>query len=266
MNKQEVLDMAAAARRMPSREAEYRNFVLNQRVEADSPFIVKAVWAANGGAPEDLHGFTVYSGLDLSATNDLSCLVLVGLNPITAIWSVYPIFWLPEKGLAERARFDREAYDIWAAKGFLRLTPDASVSFEHVAKEIRGLFGEYDIRRILFDRWGMERLKTCLTNEGFSDQMLAEKFGEHGQGYRDMSPSLRYLESQLLDEKIRHGMNPPLTMCAANAIVVTDPAGNRKLDKKHARGRIDGLVALAMALAAASHKPPPTFDVRALIG
>jgi phage terminase large subunit-like protein len=36
-------------------------------------------------------------------------------------------------------------------------------------------------------------------------------------------------------------------MCAANAVAIPDPAGNRKLDKSKATGRIDGLVALAMA-------------------
>jgi phage terminase large subunit-like protein len=41
--------------------------------------------------------------------------------------------------------------------------------------------------------------------------------------------------------------NPVLAMCAANAVVVPDAAGNRKLDKSKATGRIDGLQALAMA-------------------
>jgi len=47
--------------------------------------------------------------------------------------------------------------------------------------------------------------------------------------------------------KVRHGGHPVLTMCAANAVAVPDPAGNRKLDKSKATGRIDGMVALAMA-------------------
>jgi phage terminase large subunit-like protein len=51
----------------------------------------------------------------------------------------------------------------------------------------------------------------------------------------------------LLSEKVRHGGHPVLAMCAANAVAVHDPAGNRKLDKGKATGRIDGLVALAMA-------------------
>jgi phage terminase large subunit-like protein len=66
-----------------------------------------------------------------------------------------------------------------------------------------------------------------------------------------MSPALRDLESDLLDGKILHGDNPVLTMCAANAVVTSDPAGNRKLDKAKASGRIDGMVALAMACAVA---------------
>jgi phage terminase large subunit-like protein len=62
-----------------------------------------------------------------------------------------------------------------------------------------------------------------------------------------MSPALRDLESALLSEKVRHGNHPVLTMCAANAVVTTDPAGGRKLNKAKAAGRIDGMVALTMA-------------------
>lgn len=73
----------------------------------------------------------------------------------------------------------------------------------------------------------------------------------HGQGFRDMSPALDALEAALLNGKIRHGMHPVMTMCAANAVVTRDPAGNRKLDKHKANGRIDGMVALAMAMSQA---------------
>jgi phage terminase large subunit-like protein len=66
-----------------------------------------------------------------------------------------------------------------------------------------------------------------------------------------MSPALRDLESAILNEQIAHGGHPVLTMCAANAVVQNDPAGNRKLSKSKSRGRIDGMVALAMMLGAA---------------
>jgi phage terminase large subunit-like protein len=66
-----------------------------------------------------------------------------------------------------------------------------------------------------------------------------------------MSPALRDLESALLNEQIAHGGHPVLTMCASNAVVQSDPAGNRKLAKQKSAGRIDGMVALAMAMGAA---------------
>src|SRR3546814_6236274 len=62
-----------------------------------------------------------------------------------------------------------------------------------------------------------------------------------------MSPALDALGADLLQERLRHGGHPALAMCAANAVAVPDPAGNRKLDQSKATGRIDGTVALAMA-------------------
>ena len=77
-----------------------------------------------------------------------------------------------------------------------------------------------------------------------------------------MSPALRTLETKLLNAKLRHGMHPVLQMCAANAVVKMDESGNRKLDKKRSRGRIDGMVALAMAceVASADGQQSPVFS------
>jgi len=74
----------------------------------------------------------------------------------------------------------------------------------------------------------------------------------HGQGFRDMAPALDSLEAVLANSQMLHGGNPILTMCAANAQVVKNPAGDRKFDKVKATGRIDGMVALAMMLHASS--------------
>ena len=95
--------------------------------------------------------------------------------------------------------------------------------------------------------------------------MIKDKFIGFGQGFKDMSPALRDLESIILEKKLRHGGHPVLTMCSNNAVIECDPAGNRKLSKKRARGRIDGMVALLMAIGVAPHKAVK-FDVEALIG
>ena len=102
-----------------------------------------------------------------------------------------------------------------------------------------------------------------LVTAGFDEQEIEEKFVPFGQGYQSMSPALRDLESDLLNQKIVHGNHPVLTMCAANAVVTKDPAGSRKLDKAKSRGRIDGLVSLVMARGVAATEvlePAPEYS------
>lgn len=259
MNKVEVLQQAADAKRLPSRESSYRNLILNQRVEMRSPFVSRAIWAENAAEPEALEGRQVYGGLDLSSVSDLTALVLAGARDDG--WDVVPTFWLPSDGLAEKARTDRVPYDVWANQGHLATTPGAAIQYEFVAEHLRGVFDRCDVQAIAFDRWGMKHLKPWLVRAGFTEEEL-ERFIDFGQGFASMSPALRELEALLLGRKIRHGAHPVLTMCAANAVTTGDPAGNRKLDKQKATGRIDGMVALAMAVGVMPeiHEAAGTFD------
>jgi len=257
INQEEVKRQAWEAKRMASREAAYRNLILNQRVEARNPFVSLETWRSNGELPsEDINpSLPIYLGLDLSSVADLTALVVA--QPIGEVIDVHCTFWLPEEGLAEKSRTDRVPYDIWANEGYLSTTPGKSIEYEWVAEYLRGLFDRYDVAAVAFDRWNFRHLQPWLINAGFSEYELT-RFQGFGQGFQSMSPALRDLESLLLEAKLRHGMNPVLTMCAANATVVTDPAGNRKFTKAKQTGRIDGMVALGMALAMISTAPEST--------
>jgi phage terminase large subunit-like protein len=259
LNPVEVRAMAEDARRMPSRESEYRNLVLNQCVERNTPFVAKSVWQANGGEVSEWGDAPVYAGLDLSSTADLTAFVPIA--HIDGAWQTRPTFWLPEGGLVEKSRADRVPYDLWNRKGFLETTPGKSVEYEFVAHWLFNFCQTHDVRKIAFDRWGMKYLKPWLLAAGFTEERITETFAEFGQGFQSMSPALRDLESALLAEKVRHGNHPVLTMCAANAVVTTDPAGGRKLNKAKAAGRIDGMVALTMAFGIAPlDAPEPSVD------
>jgi phage terminase large subunit-like protein len=242
MNQEEVFRQAADAKRMPSREASFRNLILNQRVEARNPFIARAIWQENGADPEPIEGRDVYGGLDLSSVSDLTALVLT-----TEDGDVQPTFWLPAEGLAEKSRTDRVPYDLWASQGLLQTTPGRAIEYEFVAEYLRGVFDRCNVLALAFDRYGMKHLKPWLVKAGFTDDEL-ERFIDFGQGFVSMSPALRALEERLLAKKLKHGNHPVLTMCAANAVVVKDPAENRKFTKAKTTGRIDGMVALAMSV------------------
>jgi phage terminase large subunit-like protein len=244
LNAEEVMKSARDAERMPSRESSYRNLILNQRVDATSPFVSKTVWDSCSAEPLPLRG-TIWGGLDLSARTDLTALVL--MHREDEKWHVHPYFWTPEKGLQERAHADRAPYDIWAEQGFLRTTPGATVDYEYIAYEIAEIIGSEHVGAIAYDRWRIDLMKRELDRIGFDLPLVP-----HGQGYKDMSPALDSTESELLNKRLCHGGHPVLTMCAGNAVIQQDPAGNRKLAKDKSSGRIDGMVALAMAVAASS--------------
>ena len=229
-----------AAQSMPVNEPSFRNLILNQRVEANAPFVSQSVWKENGGACGPIDGKRVWGGLDLSSVNDLTALVLV-----TEDGGVHPEFWLPSDGLKEKSAKDRVPYDLWAKQGHLNTTPGRAIEYEYIADFLRGLFDRVDVQVMAFDRALFQHLRPWLVKVGFSEDEL-EKFVPYGQGTLSMTPALRELEVKLLGKQLRHGNHPILEMCAKNATVVGD-SGARKFDKRKQTRRIDGMVALAMA-------------------
>ena len=256
---EDVRVQAERAMRMPSSEPTFRNLVLNQRVEIFSPFISRGVWLLNSHPAEDaaFHSGPVFGGLDLSGKADLTSMVLVAYKDDR--WHVRVFFWTPERGLRERARRDRAPYDDWAAKGLIRIVPGASIDYEAVARDVVEITEGMQIKAMGFDRWRFDLFKKELDELGATALPLTP----FGQGFKDMSPALETLESALLNEQIAHGANPVLTMCAANSRVEMDAAGNRKLSKFKAVGRIDGMVALTMAMGMSNlvGEPPKSYQL-----
>ncbi|ORE90205.1 terminase large subunit [Stappia sp. 22II-S9-Z10] len=260
---QDVEDYAERASRLPADEQSFRWLFLNQRVTASAPFVSKSVWEACAAAPSPLGRLPVVAGLDLSSTTDLTAFVAIGVERGT--WHVHPTFWLPADGLREKSRADRVPYDLWEKQGFLETTRGRSIAYKDVARWLREFFDRHDVRGVAFDRWRWTVLEPYLREVGFTDSEL-ELFVPFGQGYASMDPAMRELEVQLLDGDVRHGGHPVLEMCAKNAVVQMDPAGNRKLTKEKSSGRIDGMVALTMAAPlAATHmnnNRPSVYETR----
>lgn len=254
----DVEKQVKAALAMPANEPEVRNLILNQRVEAVSPFVSRSVWESNGKAPGDSVGRTVWCGLDLSAVNDLTAFVAVD-----DAGGVHSTFWLPKEGLAEKSRKDRVPYDLWERQGLLLATPGRAIEYEHVAEFLRGFFDRHDVQAVGFDRYNMKFLKPWLERAGFSEAELA-KFAEFGQGTASMTPALRDLEVKLLNGQLMHGNHPVMNMCSHNAKVVGD-SGARKFDKQRTRGRIDGMVALAMAVGVMPSSVEPAKEYQVFV-
>jgi len=247
---EEMRTSARQAQRIPARESAFRLLYLNQPLEADDRFIHAADWLACQ-APIDraaLLGKRCWAGLDLSSTRDLSALVLYFPDQGGAI---IPFFWCPADELDRREDQDRVPYRTWARAGLIEPTPGRSVNKVAIALRLAEVAQLYKLQAVAYDRWSIEELRRIMADEG-----IRLPLQEFGQGYKDFSPALAALESAVLDRRIAHEGHPILTWNLANCVVEIDAAGNRKLSKERARERIDGLVALAMALGQHAKEPP----------
>lgn len=231
------------ALRMPSAENTIRNLCFNQRISVLSPFVSRSVWENCAGVVLPFGHSDVFAGLDLSSRTDLTSFVLVAR--LAGVVHVRAFFWTPEAGLLERAKRDRAPYDVWVRQGYLRTTPGATVDYECVADEISEIISGINIRGVAFDRWRIDQMQREFDRIGVELPLI-----EFGQGFKDMAPAIDNFEAALLNGAVAHGGHPVLTMCMANARIERDAAGNRKLNKVKATGRIDGAVAATMAFGA----------------
>lgn len=251
----EMRKFAEQAKRIPAKEATFRLLYLNQPVDADERAISPADWMACRGEidREALRGRPCWAGLDLSSTTDLTALVLYFPDDAGA---VLPFFWVPRDRLAERTKQDRVPYVAWHEAGLIEAPEGRAIDRLAIARRLAEIAAEFDLQGLAYDRWRAEDLLKLLSDEGIE---LPVK--PWGQGFATMGPAVDAMESAILDGKLRHDGNAVLTWNIANCVYATDPAGARKIAKDKARERVDGAVALCMAIGLHSKQPgPPQYD------
>lgn len=258
-----VRDAYHKALETPADENMFRQLRLNQWVKQSIRWMPMDRWDECGQPVRvsDLEGRVCYGGLDLSSTSDLSTIVLV-FPPESEEepYQVLPYFWLPEDTLPLRVRRDHVMYDVWERQGFLHTTQGNVVHYGHIEQFIVNLGERFNIREIAYDRWNATMMVQALEDDGFT--MVS-----FGQGYRDMSPPTKELMRMVLEQKLIHGGHPVLRWNMDNVFVRTDPAGNLKIDKQKSTEKVDGAVALVMALdrAMKNQSIGSVYDDRGLI-
>lgn len=146
-------------------------------------------------------------------------------------------------------------YDVWARQGFITLTPGNIIDYAFILAQIRQDTLDYNVAELAFDRWGSQKITTDLQDIGFevkTENSKAESSSktlvQFGQGFASMNAPTKEVETMVLSCKLAHGGNPVLTWMVSNVAIKMDPAGNKKPDKEKSTERIDGAVALIMAI------------------
>jgi phage terminase large subunit-like protein len=260
------------AKATPAYENTFRRLYLNQWTKQETRWLKLGSWdACNSGLDlESLKGRECYGGLDLASTTDVAALVLVfpreeqvgeaeddegHIQPVSrTIYDVLPFFWVPGDSILERAKRDHVPYDQWAKQGLIQATEGNVIDYRAIKLKLEALAETYNIKEIGFDRWGATQLTQELDESGFEVVPI-------GQGFASMSAPTKELLNLVLGKRIVHGGNPVLRWMADNMVVSTDPAGNIKPNKAKSTEKIDGMVALIMAIDRISRRPKPKRSV-----
>ena len=231
------------AAELPSYENTFRRLHLNQWTEQAVRWLPMDRW----DEADDFEVFgdrPVYAGLDLASTTDIAALVMVAQDEEGG-FDVVCRFWIPEENAHRRERKDRVPYEAWIRESLVTATPGDCIDYDQIREDILEITKEINIRQIAVDRWNATQIVTQLEGENVNMVMF-------GQGYRSMSAPSKQLEALVMSRKLHHQGNPVLRWMASNVAIETDPAGNIKPSKKKSTEKIDGIVALVMALARAT--------------
>lgn len=251
---------AITAKEMPSALNTFLRKELNVWTQSETKWLPVEAWKACGMMvdADGLRGRTCFGGLDLSSTTDISAFVLVfPPEGDDEFYQAICRFWVPQEAMRERSRRDRVPYDVWVRQGYIYTTPGNVIDYDFIVAEIDELAQRYDIQEIAFDRWGATKIYQQIEEK----RMTMVQFG---QGFISMSPPMKEMEKLILSHRLAHGGNPVLTWMADNLVARKDPAENIKPDKEKSTERIDGMVALIMALDRALRYEGSVYDERGI--
>lgn len=237
---------AKQAKEMPAAQNAFMRLHLNVWTQQVDRWISLYLWDSNNLEPieeEKLRGRVCYGGLDLSSVSDITAWALLFPDESDPErLDVLVRCWCPEARLSDTTNRYRDQYWAWAQQGFLKVTPGDAVDYAYVKKQIIEDAEKFQVVDINIDRYFQaHQLAMELTDEGLT-------IVGFGLGFYSMATPMREFERRLLANKLNHGGNPVLRWMADNVAVKQDPAGNLKPDKAESQGKIDGIVAIVMAL------------------
>lgn len=260
-----LLGKAAEAQASPAQLNRYLRLHLNIRTKQTVRWLPLDRWDAAAGlaTAEEWQGRTVYAGLDLSATTDLTAFVM--LAPDGDGVACWPMFWLPEERAEQLERETHVPLSRWAKSGFLHLTEGNVVDYEQMRNDIKAEVARLGVKvaEVAFDPWNATETVQEMERDGWV--MVPTR-----QGYATLSPPCKELERLVLGSTperplFRHGGHPVLRWNADCVEIRTDEGGNVKPvkpERQKSSKRIDGMAAAVNAMSRLMlRKPKKTYRV-----
>lgn len=232
------------AQNTPSYQNTFRRLHLNQWTAQNNRAVNMLHWNECGKEIEqgDLIGRECYIGIDLASTTDITAAVIVfPPSEPDGDYITDAMFWIPGENVIEKGRRDRVDYSAWIRNGYIIATPGNVVDYDLIRAWINDYTENYRTMEIAFDPWNATQLVTQLHGDGFTMVPIR-------QGMPSLTSPTKQMLALVEGHRLNHQNNPVLRWMADNLEVTSDAAGNIKPDKSTSRAKIDGMVALIMAI------------------
>jgi len=223
------------------KEVQFKTKNLNIWTNSSMSWISDEKWMLCDTELPDLTGRECYGGLDLAAVSDMNAYVLIFPPSFEGepTW-IKPYFWIPKATIERKSEIGN--FMQWEREGYIRSCGEEVINQKEILRDILEINKQYQVKATAFDRFlAYNGIIQGLQEEGI------ESF-EFGQGFLSMSNPTKELSIMTLGGKIAHGGNPVLRWHMGNIEIKMDEADNIKIDKRKSREKVDGAVALVMAL------------------
>lgn len=230
-----------------TKQATFRTKHLNEWVGAKNAWLNMLRWkeAPPRKSLAELEGRPCFIGLDLASKIDVAgSLLLFPPHGDDPHWHVHGRYYLPEARVIEELDSNTARYREFDALGLLTLTDGEVIEFEVIKEDLREFAGRFDLEAVGYDPWQATQLAQEMELEGLP-------MVEIRQTVQNLSEPMKELESLILQRKLAHGDCPVLTWMASNVVAKMDVKDNIYPNKERPENKIDGIVALIIALARA---------------
>ena len=240
-----LVPLQAKAMQLPSAVNNFKTKHLNEWVSADKSWMDMRAWDAGMNPDLELDQFLgqpCWIGLDLASKTDIAALVMLFQHPDTPdAFVVFGKYYLPEDTVQAAGN---SQYQGWSHTGLLSVTPGNVIDFSWIEADLLEIASKYSVEAVAFDPFQATQLSTRMLAEGLP--MI-----EVRPTVLNFSEPMKTLEALVLQKKLVHDGDPVLAWMASNVVAHTDVKDNIYPRKERAENKIDGIVALIMALSRA---------------
>jgi len=199
---------------------------------------------------EDFAGEDCYVGLDLANSTDIAAMMFVVVRGNHVY--VFPRFYLPE---SEAETGEGAHYAGWALDGCLTLTPGNVTDQNLIQDDLRAAAGIVRIKTLAYDPWQAKKFAIEMQQEG----METMQYDNHVKTFSAPMKAIFAMVKDVLTEpekkkstnyQLTHDGNPAMGWMMSNVVAHLDGKDNIYPRKEQAKNKIDGPVALIMAIGA----------------